>query len=134
MKSIDKIDEKFRAVCKKAKTKENRFVSRVMFVMKMCEILYTCIDLHSLYMNMVLMPSSPYCLPFLSCACVCGLTEGIISMQANFNFIGLPVITRITPETLPYEKVRDACCLVDSISAALSGPCASPRKERGLVS
>lgn len=35
MKSIDKIDEKFRAVCKKAKTKENRFVSRVMFVMKM---------------------------------------------------------------------------------------------------
>lgn len=36
MKSIDKIDEKFRAVCKKAKTKENRFVSRVMFVIEMC--------------------------------------------------------------------------------------------------
>lgn len=36
MKSIDNIDEKFRAVCKKAKTKENRFVSRVMFVMEMC--------------------------------------------------------------------------------------------------
>ena len=36
MKSIDKIDEKFRAVCKKAKTKENRFVSSVMFVIEMC--------------------------------------------------------------------------------------------------
>ena len=35
MKSLDKIDEKFRAVCKKAKTKENRFVSEVMFVMEM---------------------------------------------------------------------------------------------------
>jgi len=34
MKSLDKIDEKLRAVCKKAKTKENRFVSRVMFVME----------------------------------------------------------------------------------------------------
>ena len=36
MKSVDKIAEKFRSVCKKAKTKENRFVSRVMFVMEMC--------------------------------------------------------------------------------------------------
>lgn len=34
MKSLDKIDEKFRAVCKKAKTKENRFVSEVMSVME----------------------------------------------------------------------------------------------------
>ena len=44
MKSIDKIDEKFRAVCKKAKTKENRFVSEVIFVMEM--LIYVCGDLY----------------------------------------------------------------------------------------
>lgn len=62
MKSVDKIDEKFRAVCKKAKTKENRFVSRVMFVMEMYQICVhglsvTCIDSHN-YLKPVLMPKS----------------------------------------------------------------------------